>query len=69
MKAFLELTILKNASPRENQGEIDEILLKTTLSSDHQGSRANISDKLEDIKSKLLNTQNNDKVTEFKFDI
>ena len=70
IKELLELSILKNASYRESQGEIDEILLKTTLNSDQQGNQTNIADKIQDIKSKLLKHQLNiDKVTEFKFDI
>jgi len=69
IKALLELSILKHASNPENQGEIDELLLKTTLSSDQQGTQTNIADKIQDIKSKLLKTQNIDKVTKFKFDI
>ena len=70
IKELLELSILKNASNRESQGEIDEILLKTTLNSDQQGNQTNIADKIQDIKSKLLKHQLNiDKVTELKFDI
>ena len=53
---------------RENQGEIDDLLLKTTLSTDQQGTQANIADKIAD-KSKLLKTQNIDRVTEFKFGV
>ena len=68
LKALLELSILKNAS-HENQEEIDDLLLKTTLGSDQQGKQTNIADKIQDIKSKLLKTQNVDKVTEFKFDV
>ena len=68
LKALLELSILKTASNHENQGEIDELLLKTTLGSDQQGTQTSVADKINVIKSKLLK-QNPDKVTEFKFDI
>ena len=68
LKALLELSILKTASNHENQGEIDELLLKTTLGSDQQGTQTSVADKINAIKSKLLK-QNPDKVTEFKFDI
>ena len=63
LKALLQLLILKTASNRENQGEIDDLLLKTTLSSDQQGTQMNVADKIQDIKSELLKTQNIDKVT------
>ena len=35
LKALLELSILKTASTCENQGEIDELLLKTTLKNNY----------------------------------
>ena len=63
LKALLQLLILKTASNLENQGEIDDLLLKTTLSSDQQGTQMNVADKIQDIKSELLKTQNIDKVT------
>jgi len=69
IKALLELSILKNASNRENQGEIDELLLKTTLGSDQQRTQTTVAEKINVIKSKLLQTNSGDKVTEFKFDI
>ena len=65
IKALLELSILKNASNRENQGEIDELLLKTTLGSDQQGTQTSVADKINVIKSKLLQTNSGDKVTKF----
>ena len=48
LKALLELSLLKNASNRENQGEIDDLLLKTTLSSDQQGTQKSIADKIQE---------------------
>ena len=69
LKALLKLSILKTASYHENQGEIDELLLKTTLSSDQQGAQTSVADKINVLKSKLLLTNSVDKVTEFKFDI
>ena len=69
VKALLELYILKNASNHESQGEIDELLLKTTLGSDQQGTQTSVADKINVIKSKLLQTNSGDKVTEFKFNI
>ena len=57
LKAHLELSILKTASNHENQVEIDELLLKTTLSSDQQGTQTSVANKIQDIKSKLLKTQ------------
>ena len=68
LKALVGLSVLKTASNHENQWEIDELLLKTTLGSDQQGTQTSVADKINVIKSKLLK-QNPDKVTEFKFDI
>jgi len=48
LKALLELSLLKNASNRENQEEIDDLLLKTTLSSDQQGTQKSIADKIQE---------------------
>ena len=48
LKALLEQSLLKNASNRENQGEIDDLLLKTTLSSDQQGTQNSIADKIQE---------------------
>ena len=69
IKALLELTILKNASNRESQGEIDELLLKTTLGSDQHGTQTSVADKINVIKSKLLTTSSADKVNTFAFEI
>lgn len=48
LKALLEQSLLKNASNREDQGEIDDLLLKTTLSSDQQGTQNSIADKIQE---------------------
>ena len=48
LKALLELSLLKNASNRENQGDIDDLLLKPTLSSDQQGTQKSIADKIQE---------------------
>ena len=69
IKALLELTILKNASNRESQEEIDELLLKTTLGSDQHGTQTSVADKINVIKSKLLTTSSADKVNTFAFEI
>ena len=69
LKALLELTILKNASNRESQGEIEELLLKTTLSSDQDGTQTSVADKINVIKSKLLTTSSADKANTFAFEI
>ena len=60
IKALLELSILKNASNRESQGEIDELLLKT-LGFDQKGTQTSVADKINVIKSKLLQTNSGDK--------
>ena len=72
LEAILQLSYLKTASPRENQEEIDSLLLaaKDTLYSDRQGTQAlNVSDQIQDIKKRLEKTQNTEGVSKFKFDI
>ena len=68
IKALLELSILKNTSNRECQEKIDEILLKS-LDYDQKGTQTSVADKINIIKSKLLQTHSGDNVIEFKFDI
>ena len=68
LKALLELYILKNTSDRESQEKIDEILLQS-LDYDQKGTQTSVADKINIIKSKLLQTNSGDKVIEFKFDI
>ncbi len=68
IKALLELSILKNTSDHESREQIDEILLQS-LDYDKKGTQTSVADKINIIKSKLLQTNSGDKIVEFNFEI